>query len=35
MLLTEFLERNADLYANDVALVELNPAGQERKKSTW
>lgn len=35
MLLTELLERNAALYTADVALVELNPATQERKRSTW
>ena len=35
MLLTELLERNAAQYTADVALVELNPATQERKRSTW
>ena len=35
MLLTELLERNAALYNGDVALVELNPATQERKRNTW
>ncbi len=35
MLLTEFLERNAKLYGNDVALVELNPEAHEKKRSTW
>ena len=28
MPITEFLERNARLYPNDVALVEVNPANQ-------
>ena len=35
MLLTEMLEKNAALYNGDVALVELNPASEQRKKSTW
>ena len=35
MLLTDFLERNAADYANDVALVELNPEAHDKKKSTW
>lgn len=35
MLLTEMLEKNAALYNGDVALVELNPATEQRKKSTW
>ena len=29
------LEKNAALYNGDVALVELNPASEQRKKSTW
>ena len=35
MILTDLLERNAKQYPFDVALVELNPATQERKRSTW
>ena len=35
MPITELLERNAKEYANDVALVELNPAIQERRRVTW
>lgn len=35
MLLTQLLERNAAEYNGDVALVELNPATEKRKKSTW
>ena len=35
MLLTEMLEKNAAEYNGDVALVELNPASEQRKKSTW
>lgn len=34
-MLTELLERNAERYSGDVALVELNPATEQRKKSTW
>lgn len=35
MPITELLERNASLYPHDVALVELNPDVQERKRRTW
>ena len=35
MPITELLERNAKEYANDVALVELNPAIQERRRVTY
>ena len=35
MPITELLEKNAKEYANDVALVELNPAIQERRRVTW
>lgn len=35
MILTDFLERNAREYENDVALVELNPEAHDKKKSTW
>ena len=31
MPVTEFLERNANLYPNDIALVEINPATQTRR----
>lgn len=35
MPITDFLEKNARLYPNDVALVELNPANQPESKVTW
>lgn len=35
MPITELLERNAKEYANDIALVELNPAIQEKRRVTW
>ncbi|MGN0633685.1 MAG: class I adenylate-forming enzyme family protein [Oscillospiraceae bacterium] len=35
MPITEILERNAELYSNDVALVELNPSVIEPKRITW
>ena len=35
MPITELLERNAKLYPNDVALVELNPEIQEKTRRTW
>ncbi|MBQ6921976.1 MAG: acyl--CoA ligase [Clostridia bacterium] len=35
MVLADYLERNAVSYANDVALVELNPEAPDKKKSTW
>lgn len=35
MPITELLERNAKLYPNDIALVELNPDIQEKKRRTW
>ena len=35
MPITELLERNADLYGNDVALVEVNPEITERRRITW
>ena len=34
-MLTELLEKNAARYNGDVALVELNPATEQRKKNTW
>ncbi|MBR6939346.1 MAG: acyl--CoA ligase [Clostridia bacterium] len=35
MLITELLEKNARLYKNEVALVELNPSDERDKASTW
>ncbi|MBO5783199.1 MAG: acyl--CoA ligase, partial [Clostridia bacterium] len=35
MPLMQLLERNASLYPNDVALVELNPDIQEKSRRTW
>jgi len=35
MPITELLERNAKEYANDVALVEVNPAITEIRRVTW
>ena len=35
MPITDFLEKNARLYPDDVALVELNPANQPESKVTW
>ncbi len=35
MPITQLLERNAREYANDVALVEVNPAITERRRVTW
>ena len=35
MPITEILERNAELYGNDVALVEINPQELENKHLTW
>lgn len=35
MPVTEYLERNAKLYGDEVALVELNPAQQEPGHITW
>ena len=35
MVITDFLERNAKLYPNDTALVEINPACQPEKNVTW
>ena len=33
--ITDYLERNAKLYPNDVSLVEINPANQPDKLTTW
>ena len=35
MPITEFLERNARLYPNEVSLVEINPANQPERNITW
>ena len=35
MPITDFLERNAKIYPNDVALVEVNPDKQPDKNLTW
>ncbi|MEA4862540.1 MAG: class I adenylate-forming enzyme family protein [Victivallaceae bacterium] len=35
MPITELLERNAKLYENDVALVEINPQELEKRHTTW
>ena len=35
MVITDLLERNAKLYPDDVALVELNPANQPDPNLTW
>ena len=35
MPITKLLERNAALYPNDIALVELNPDIQEKRRRTW
>ena len=35
MPITEILERNAKLYGNDVALVEINPQELEKRHTTW
>ncbi len=35
MPVTEYLERNARLYPDEVALVELNPEEHDRRRTTW
>ncbi len=35
MPITEILEKNASLYGDDVALVEINPKPQDEKHVTW
>ena len=35
MPITEILTRNAQLYGNDVALVEINPQELEKRHTTW
>ena len=35
MPITELLERNARMYGNDIALVEVNPEITENRRVTW
>ncbi len=35
MPITKLLERNAEIYGQDVCLVEINPDVQEKKRITW
>ena len=35
MPITEFLEKNAVLYKDDISLVEINPEVQEKSRVTW
>ena len=35
MIITDFLERNAREFPNDVALVEINPEIKEDRRVTW
>ncbi len=35
MIITEYLERNARLYGNEVSLVELNPSEERDQAATW
>ena len=35
MVITEILQRNAQLYGNDVALVEINPQELEKRHTSW
>ena len=35
MPVIEYLERNADLYGDEVALVELNPEEKDSRRVTW
>ncbi|MBR2850538.1 MAG: acyl--CoA ligase, partial [Clostridia bacterium] len=35
MPITDFLERNAKIYPNDTALVEINPEKQPNSQMTW
>ena len=35
MPVIEYLERNAKLYPNEVALVELNPEENDKRRTTW
>ena len=35
MIITDFLERNARLYGQETALVEINPSEERDKAVTW
>ena len=35
MVITDFLEKNARLYGEDVALVEINPSEERDRAVTW
>ena len=35
MPITEILEKNAALYGNDTALVEINPQELEKRHNSW
>ncbi len=35
MVITELLERNAELYTDEVSLVEINPPTEDSKRLTW
>ena len=35
MPITEILNKNSDFYPNDVALVEINPNGEDTTRTTW
>lgn len=35
MPITEFLEKNAREYPNDICLVEINPEVKEHRRVTW
>ena len=35
MPITDLLEKNAKLYGNETALVELNPGMKENRRITW
>ena len=35
MVITELLERNADMYGDEVSLIEINPPSSETKRLTW
>ena len=35
MVITDFLERNARLYGQEIALVEINPSEERDKATTW
>ena len=35
MVITDFLEKNARLYGNEVSLVEINPSEERDNAATW